>query len=85
MSSIPWYPVSDPYNLKFLLIDNKGVAIVPEPRPDAISFWEHLGLADTTPAILPNHYQHSFHHETIATNHIYDNDYEPSNILDYFF
>lgn len=43
-----WKPVNfhgkDP---QFLLIDNQNVIMIPEPRQNAIKFWESLGLPDT--------------------------------------
>lgn len=34
-------------DLRFLLIDNENVIMIPEPRQYAIKFWESLGLRDT--------------------------------------
>lgn len=48
-----WKPVNfHGKDLKFLLIDNQNVIMVPEPRQNAIKFWESLGLPDTPPTIV---------------------------------
>ncbi|CAL8114264.1 unnamed protein product [Orchesella dallaii] len=39
-------------DLRFLLIDNENVVMIPEPRKYAIRFWESLGLADTPVTLL---------------------------------
>ncbi|ODM96248.1 Venom carboxylesterase-6, partial [Orchesella cincta] len=48
-------------DLRFLLIDNENVIMIPEPRQYAIRFWESLGLADTPVTMMstaePNPHQ----------------------------